>query len=1588
MVKATAVVTALILCLGLAGIAHGQTGNAQLGGIVADPSRALIPGVTITATNVATAVSVTQLTNDSGAYSFPVLQPGTYRVTADLSGFKKMVHEIQLGYATSVRDDFTLQVGASSQTVDVVSTSESALKETSASIGTVLTQQAVQDLPMVGNNVLSLLDTLPGLRFSPAGDAFNTINGVGMNSLNATRDGMSIINNRYDVQSDGRNVLSSTTLLPDLIGEIRLIVSPVDAELGRGNAQVQISTRSGTNRYNGAASWNVRNSALDANTWTNNHTIVNGAPTPLPWRNNHEYTVSYGGPISIPGLYNGKGKTFFYTVWDQNISNTRDPTVSANVLTDTARMGIYRYYTGYNPVGWNASSGIANQVYPLTAATASAVAVDLNGNPVAPKFNPDSSPYSGKLVCFSVFGAQRLDPANGYSMVPFTQADCPNGTAVFTQSNGAIWDANRPTFDTTGYIAKFLTAMPHANYFGANDGLNLGQFRWTRGRYGSNDAFTTEAGNTSPYVNRKQINIKIDHNFSAQHKFAASYSYERDDNAYASPNWPTGIGNNSTHRPHVLTLNFTSTISSRMINEARFGMNRNSTQTIPSFRSLDSSVRKEAQQWLVPAGASTLNPSFGNYLAVLNPSVGLFGDASGPIATGAQNLLSLNPYWNYADTLSWSHDKHAFKFGVELRLPRTAGNGSQNPLPTVSMGNNAGSTATASPFAASGFANDVLQGLNSAAVAGATAARMNVTNMLYFMSGSVNSASQPYWVTSADNIKSGLWSDHSTSGDRLRNQISQEWAAFFKDDFKITRRLTLNLGARWEYRSSPYIEGGFTAAVIGYGDGAFGAARSAQTTLDQFQKDPFGIWLRPGNIYLANYGLSSLSCQNGTQLTNALGNPIVSMGKPLVSTCDPNNLMGIQFVGPGSPNPKITATPVNYHDIGPAVGFSYSLPWFGEGKTTIRAGFQTTYGTAGQLAAGRLNGVENQIANAQGAFLGASTTIGDSVFQNILTGRALNLSDIPTLVPVRPTTAPGGSANIYSHTPTTALQSLGPIVYDPHFHTPYVENLNFSISHQLNSKFNVDLRYVGTFARKTQGAINLNTNNVYHNPEFLQALNDARRGGCDPNGYPSYAAAGISACDVIGDPVLLDQLLAGLNLNTTAGANTATDSLGVTRTFAPVGTVVNGVFQSGAEHLRKSSTFQNTLSFGDFNALTNALIALTPSAAQGRVGPVADTAGNPIAAVGLRNGCDRLGLGYTIVQQTTVGGAQVANSGAPIPLRCFPEDWLTTNPQFQSINYNGNFGHSNYHSLQTSVTARPTSGINAQFTWIWAKSMFLNTSTNAAIYVDPSNRNQNFTAQNINAHQFRMNGTFELPLGPNKLFFASSSGWKARFLERWQTSVIFNAATGTPASLSPGQSQCYSPGTSAGGAGCYFDIASPNWQNPQAELKWFGDTGNVYALPGSTTNNIITPYVGAADPSCSDPSIVSQGDRMGTNLGIAQTNPTTGAAIAAVCTIQALYARNPDGTPGEVLLKYAGEGKKGNLGQTTIMGLGQWNLDVNASKTFRVSESKSFQIRLDATNVLNHPVPGAPSLNAGGPLGAITTKTGQRALQGQLRVTF
>jgi hypothetical protein len=309
------------------------------------------------------------------------------------------------------------------------------------------------------------------------------------------------------------------------------------------------------------------------------------------------------------------------------------------------------------------------------------------------------------------------------------------------------------------------------------------------------------------------------------------------------------------------------------------------------------------------------------------------------------------------------------------------------------------------------------------------------------------------------------------------------------------------------------------------------------------------------------------------------------------------------------------------------------------------------------------------------------------------------------------------------------------------------------VTRQINRQLTVDMRYTGTLGRKQLGSFDINNNNVYYNPELFQALTDARAGTCtasSPAYKANYTDKGISPCDINGDPVFLDQLLAGLNINNT------------TTGFGAVGTVTGGIFQSGAQHLRRNVTFQQNLSRGNFDSVADSLIALNPTTVQGRqlAPPDPNRPGSTLGGIALiaqRNGCDRIANNYTMVQQTSAGGAQVPNSGAAIPLRCFPEDFLTSNSQFSGVTYNTNSGRTNYHSLQVQLTARPIQGVNVQATWIWARSLFLPTSG----YIDPSNRNLNYTVQNINPHSIRMNGTVELPIGPNKLLFPiRPDGWR------------------------------------------------------------------------------------------------------------------------------------------------------------------------------------------------------------------------------------
>src|SRR5262245_9081709 len=310
-----------------------QSSNGTISGTVSDASGAVIPGVTITATNDATGVVTTVISNEAGVYNFASLLPGTYKLSAALTGFQTQTfNDVRLGNAAQLRINFSIQVAGGAQAVEVTVDAANLITASSSSIGGVLAEKTIKDLPLPSNNVLDLVATMGGT-FLTGDKVFGaeqtSFAGVSARDVNIQRDGISVNNERWP-----NGLETPTKMNPDLVGEIRMILAPVDAEMGRGNGQIQILTRSGSNQFRGSATWNIENTALNANTWQNNSRRV----TPN-WRNGHDYSLAFGGPIR-------KNKTFFYTVWNQLIVQSRSE-VFPNVLTDCARRGIFRYYDNF-----------------------------------------------------------------------------------------------------------------------------------------------------------------------------------------------------------------------------------------------------------------------------------------------------------------------------------------------------------------------------------------------------------------------------------------------------------------------------------------------------------------------------------------------------------------------------------------------------------------------------------------------------------------------------------------------------------------------------------------------------------------------------------------------------------------------------------------------------------------------------------------------------------------------------------------------------------------------------------------------------------------------------------------------------------------------------------------------------------------------------------------------------------------------------------------------------------------------------------------------------------------------------------------
>jgi carboxypeptidase family protein/TonB-dependent receptor-like protein len=322
-----------------AGAAFAQDATGRVMGAVTDQQGAAVPGAKVTVTNTATHIANTTVTAGDGTFTVLNLPIGPYRVDVEHEGFNKVsTKENRLEINQSLRFDVALKLGAVNQTVTVEAQS-SRVETANPTVGATVTGEEIQQAPLNGRNVLSLALLQPGVTESNPDNtgAGGYSNGVG---------GYSVAGGRTDSVTfllDGslnNNLLDNGVVFnpnPDTIEEFRVLESNYTAEYGRnGGGIISEVTKSGTNAWHGSAFDFLRNGDLDANSYFNHlNRIVTEMPIPRDPLRRNQFGGTLGGPITIPHVVNGKDRFFFFVGYQgQRQSDLATPSQSQiDVLT-------------------------------------------------------------------------------------------------------------------------------------------------------------------------------------------------------------------------------------------------------------------------------------------------------------------------------------------------------------------------------------------------------------------------------------------------------------------------------------------------------------------------------------------------------------------------------------------------------------------------------------------------------------------------------------------------------------------------------------------------------------------------------------------------------------------------------------------------------------------------------------------------------------------------------------------------------------------------------------------------------------------------------------------------------------------------------------------------------------------------------------------------------------------------------------------------------------------------------------------------------------------------------------------------------
>jgi carboxypeptidase family protein/TonB-dependent receptor-like protein len=399
-------------------VVAAQVTTGSIVGTVTDTQGQVVPGATVAIREIGKQTVTTVVSDENGNYVAPFLNPGTYEVSVELSGFKKYIRQ---GVIVQVNDrariDASLEVGQLTEVTTVIAAAP-LVKTESSEIGTVIEEKAIRELPLNGRNFASLVYLVPGITPGQQGENLSgasTFNPRGASNFNAL--GQQANTNGWLVDGIDNNEFTFNTVIVapsvESVREFKVLNGVFSAEFGRGAGVVSVSTKSGSNEYRGTVFDFIRNDVFDAYGYFAPRTRADGSKIDKPPLRRHQFGGAIGGPLTIKGLYNGTNRTFFFADYS-GLKETRGLSFINTVPTAATRNGDFSDY--------RTAAGALIVIYdPLTTR------LNPNFNPGAPvsASNPQflRDPFPGNVI-----PQDRIHPVgrNVASIYPM-----PNGAGNF-----------------------------------------------------------------------------------------------------------------------------------------------------------------------------------------------------------------------------------------------------------------------------------------------------------------------------------------------------------------------------------------------------------------------------------------------------------------------------------------------------------------------------------------------------------------------------------------------------------------------------------------------------------------------------------------------------------------------------------------------------------------------------------------------------------------------------------------------------------------------------------------------------------------------------------------------------------------------------------------------------------------------------------------------------------------------------------------------------------------------------------------------------------------------------------------------------